>query len=262
MAPSRRPGEHVLCLALRTTRRGVRAGPRYFTPDELAEAFAATKGLTVPTQLRAMIRPTAVTSSAEFRALAPRDRPSRSSAGAYGAWPHQRCRLATVAFAAAWGLFFGRPGGGGVTRCATSTPVLLYGQAVPDAATCRASALPASWADVQTSVTDERLSMTVAISGPDSEAGSLTLRYLPTSACPAPLLGATCPGDQPGVTVQDAEVSGRPAQVWGFDPGCVVLQTDRSDDGLGRGGRPGAAGVAGRPRRRGRAGSPAAGRRR
>ena len=121
--------------------------------------------------------------------------------------------LATVLVALlAWGLFFGiEPDEVGVPRCPTTTPVLLAGQAVPDAAFAPCIvAVPASWADVQTSVTDDRLSMTVEISGTDGEAGSLTLRYLPTSACPPPGPGPARPGDQPGVTVQDAEVEWTP----------------------------------------------------
>ena len=86
-------------------------------------------------------------------------------------------------------------------RRSTTTPASLAGQAVPDgglfAGPCIA-AVPASWADVQTTVTDDRLSMTVEISGTDGEAGSLTLRYLPTSACPPPGPGPARPGDQPG----------------------------------------------------------------
>ncbi len=74
--------------------------------------------------------------------------------------------------------------------------------------------------------------MTVSDSGADGEAGSLTLRYLPAAACPPPGPGPARPGDQPGVTVQDVEVSGRPAQVQSFDGGCVVLQTDRPDDAM------------------------------
>jgi hypothetical protein len=46
-----------------------------FTPDEIAEAFAATRGVASPTQLRAMLKQDERDLLAEFRALAPRRKP-------------------------------------------------------------------------------------------------------------------------------------------------------------------------------------------
>ena len=55
-------GNMMLVLAVRTDpERVYRRALRYFTPDELAEAFAATRGVASPTQLRAFIGPQAVT---------------------------------------------------------------------------------------------------------------------------------------------------------------------------------------------------------
>ena len=47
---------------------------RFFTPDEIAEAFAATRGVASPTQLRSMMKEDGRDLMAEFQALAP-DRP-------------------------------------------------------------------------------------------------------------------------------------------------------------------------------------------
>ena len=51
------------------------AALRYFTPDELAEAFAATRGVASPTQLRQHLKDDGRDLLAEFRAMAPARRP-------------------------------------------------------------------------------------------------------------------------------------------------------------------------------------------
>jgi membrane-associated phospholipid phosphatase len=50
---------------------------RYFTPDDIAEALAATRGVASPTQLRSMIREDGRDLLAEFRSLAPHREPVR-----------------------------------------------------------------------------------------------------------------------------------------------------------------------------------------
>jgi tRNA A-37 threonylcarbamoyl transferase component Bud32 len=62
----------MLVLALRTdAKRVYDRALRTFTVDEIAEAFAATRGLTMPTQLRSMIRKAGRNLHAEFCALLP-----------------------------------------------------------------------------------------------------------------------------------------------------------------------------------------------
>ena len=64
----------------------------------------------------------------------------------------------------AWGLFFGiEPDEVGVPRCPTTTPVLLAGQAVPGRGVraVRRGGARQLGGSMQTSVTDDRLSMTV-----------------------------------------------------------------------------------------------------
>jgi hypothetical protein len=60
---------------------------RYFTPDEIAEAFAATEGLTVPTELQARLNADGRPLLERFRQLARDTSGSRSSAGASGGSP-------------------------------------------------------------------------------------------------------------------------------------------------------------------------------
>jgi tRNA A-37 threonylcarbamoyl transferase component Bud32 len=66
----------MLVLAIGTTPRLVyEEATRLFTPEEIAEAFAATRGITIPSQLRAEIRKDGRDLIGEFRALAPVRRP-------------------------------------------------------------------------------------------------------------------------------------------------------------------------------------------
>jgi serine/threonine protein kinase len=62
----------MLVLALRSDAETVyRIALRYFTPEEIAEAFAATRGVASPTQVRTMMKRDGRDLLAEFRRLAP-----------------------------------------------------------------------------------------------------------------------------------------------------------------------------------------------
>jgi tRNA A-37 threonylcarbamoyl transferase component Bud32 len=66
----------MLVLAVRTNApRVYQHAVRYFTADEIAEAFAATRGVASPTQLRSVLKQDGRDLVAEFRALAPHRRP-------------------------------------------------------------------------------------------------------------------------------------------------------------------------------------------
>ncbi|MGZ4150133.1 MAG: RIO1 family regulatory kinase/ATPase domain-containing protein, partial [Actinomycetota bacterium] len=68
----------MMVLALRTDAERVYARAlTYFTPDEIAEAFAATRGVASPTQLRSLMKAQGRDLLAEFRALAPHRAPVR-----------------------------------------------------------------------------------------------------------------------------------------------------------------------------------------
>jgi hypothetical protein len=68
----------MLCLAVRTDApRVYRHALGYFTEDEIAEAFAATRSVASPTQLRSVLKQDGRDLVAEFRALAPARRPVR-----------------------------------------------------------------------------------------------------------------------------------------------------------------------------------------
>ena len=66
----------MLVLGVRTdAERVYNRALLYFTPDEIAEAFAAARGIASPSQLRTMMKSDGRDLVAQFRALAPRARP-------------------------------------------------------------------------------------------------------------------------------------------------------------------------------------------
>ena len=79
-------GNMMLVLAVRTDPETVyRRALRYFTPDELSEAFAATRGMASPAQLRAFMKAgTRVTCWPRSAPSHPRGNRSCCSAGASG----------------------------------------------------------------------------------------------------------------------------------------------------------------------------------
>jgi len=87
----------MLVLAVRTdAERVYRYALRYFTAGEIAEAFAATRGVTSPTQLRSVLKQDGRDLMAQFRALAPHRRPV-----AIQHWSLRRIALSLLVLAAA-----------------------------------------------------------------------------------------------------------------------------------------------------------------
>jgi tRNA A-37 threonylcarbamoyl transferase component Bud32/membrane-associated phospholipid phosphatase len=84
-------GNMMLVLAVGSTpERVYQRALRYFTPEEIAEAFAATRGVASPSQLRLMIKQDPRDLLGQFRRLAPERRPI----------PIQRWSVRRVALAA------------------------------------------------------------------------------------------------------------------------------------------------------------------
>ena len=124
----------------------------YFTPDEIAEAFAAARGIASPTQLRTVMKQDGRDLVAQFRALAPeRRRRSRCSVGACdgSCWP---LGLAARHPLLRWPTSTGcsrPPSSRSATsrRAAPSDVMILMAQAVPSATDipCRHRRTPAGW---------------------------------------------------------------------------------------------------------------------
>ena len=143
-------GNMMLVLAVRSDpQRVYQRALRYFTPAELAEAFAATRGVASPTQLRAFMKRDPRDLLGEFRRLAPRRRPITLQR-----WSIRRVGLAagmlavtTVAIVGGGHAFFPAENiGASAPECGTGHSMILAAQAVPSAAVlpCLA-ALPSGW---------------------------------------------------------------------------------------------------------------------
>jgi tRNA A-37 threonylcarbamoyl transferase component Bud32/membrane-associated phospholipid phosphatase len=141
----------MLVLAVRTDApRVYRRALQLFTEDEIAEAFAAVRGIASPTQLRLAVKRDPRNLVAEFRAIAPHREPV-----ALQRWSVKRVMLAlgvllggVVAVAAVTSMF--RPahdiGVHADPFCERSSVMILMAQSVPSATAlpCVAS-LPGGW---------------------------------------------------------------------------------------------------------------------
>ena len=144
-------GNMMLVLALRSDpQRVYRRAMAYFTEAELAEAFAATRGVASPTQLRAFMKRDPRDLLGDFRALVPQRPPIILQR-----WSARRIALAAavLAVAAVAAFFTVRafiPGprvlGVNAPSCGTGPSMILSAQAVPSAAMLPCIAeLPSGW---------------------------------------------------------------------------------------------------------------------
>jgi membrane-associated phospholipid phosphatase/serine/threonine protein kinase len=141
----------MLVLAVRTDAPRVYArATQFFTEDEIAEAFAAARGVASPSQLRAVMKADGRSLIEEFRALAPQRRPI-----ALQRWSVRRVALALalvvgVVFAVAQTSSMLKPAHdvevSATPDCGTGNLMILMAQAVPRATSvpCIAS-LPAGF---------------------------------------------------------------------------------------------------------------------
>jgi serine/threonine protein kinase len=140
----------MLVLAVRTDpERVYRRALQYFTADEIAEAFAATRGIASPSQLRAVMKQDGRDLVGEFRALAPARRPISLQRWSVRRIVYALALVVGVAVVTVVMLSVVQPGETDVTAtptCGTSDVMVLMAQSVPDAVSvpCIAS-LPAGW---------------------------------------------------------------------------------------------------------------------
>jgi hypothetical protein len=177
----------MLVLALRSDARTVyEAALRYFTPEELAEAFAATRGVASPTQLRQHLKQDGRDLLAEFRSMAPAHRPI-----AVQRWSVRRVLLIVAAVLVvllagltAVGLFFPTRGTVTAPMCGDGQTMQLMAQAVPTAAELPCvSHLPYGWSVGVAEIVQGRANFAIGVQG--SEAATVTL----TESCPDPAAG-------------------------------------------------------------------------
>jgi tRNA A-37 threonylcarbamoyl transferase component Bud32/membrane-associated phospholipid phosphatase len=221
-------GNMMLVLAVRTDPdRVYQRALRYFTPAELAEAFAATRGVASPTQLRAFMKRDPRDLLGTFRALAPPREPIPLQR-----WSLRRVGLAfavlavTVIALAVSAQAFRPVGdiGADPPPCGTGHSMILAAQAVPSAALVPCvAALPSGW----------------QVGGADIATGH-SVFWLNSDQAGAPAvtvtLSATCdvsgarpvPSDQPGTRRFDRALSQHPQfaalRFYTFPGGCVTYR--------------------------------------
>jgi membrane-associated phospholipid phosphatase len=222
-------GNMMLVLAVRTDpQRVYRRALAYFTEADLAEAFAATRGVASPTQLRAFMKRDPRDLLGEFRALAPARRPI-----VLQRWSIRRVALAAamlaviiVAVFQTGDAFFpaARNLGAHPPSCGTGHSMILSAQAVPSAALlpCIAS-LPSGWQADGADITSGRTRLWLDSDRAGPRAVTVTL----TASCD--ISGARqIPSDQPGTNRFERPLSLVPAysslRFYTFPGGCVTYE--------------------------------------
>jgi tRNA A-37 threonylcarbamoyl transferase component Bud32 len=221
-------GNMMLVLAVRSDpQRVYRRALAYFTEGELAEAFAATRGVASPTQLRAFMKRDPRDLLGEFRALAPQRPPI-----VLQRWSIKRVALAAaaliiVAVAAVVGLKAFSPAddaGAYPPICGTGHSMILSAQAVPSSAMLPCvAALPAGWSIGGAAISSGKVSLWL-----DSDrAGPRAITVTLAAACDTS--GAhQIPPDQPGTRRFERPLSLRPQfsdlRFYTFPGGCATYR--------------------------------------
>ncbi|MGH3235884.1 MAG: hypothetical protein ACRDOH_22050, partial [Streptosporangiaceae bacterium] len=222
-------GNMMLVLAVRTDpQRVYQRALAHFTETELAEAFAATRGVASPTQLRAFMKRDPRDLLGDFRALAPQRQPI-----VLQRWNIRRVALAVAMLAVIAAAVFetgdaffpaARNLGVSAPSCGTGHAMILSAQAVPSAAMlpCLA-ALPSGWSIGGADIASGKASF-VLDSGP---AGLQAVTITLTATCDTS--GAQqIPSDQPGMRRFERPLSLVPeysdVRYYTFPGGCATYQ--------------------------------------
>ncbi len=218
-------GNMMLVLAVRSDpQRVYQRALRYFTAAELSEAFAATRGVASPTQLRAFMKRDPRDLLGEFRKLAPERRPI-----VLQRWSVRRVVLAAgmlgattlVVVVGGHAFFPAEDIGAHPPVCGTGHAMILSAQAVPSAAflPCIA-ALPSGWRVGGEDIASGRVRFWLDSDQAGPRAATITL------AATCDTSGARqIPSDQPGTRRFEHPLSLRPQftdlRFYSFPGGCV-----------------------------------------
>src|SRR5213592_3918840 len=215
-------GNMMLVLALRSDPRTVyEKALRYFTPEELAEAFAATRGVASPTQLRNFMKRDGRDLLEQFRSLVPKRRPVTIQR-----WSFRRIGMILltliVVFAAgafSLSLFFPSRGDVSTPSCETNRTMILMAQAVPTAEQlpCIRS-LPLGWSLTGATIVRGRATFELLVMGGGGGGGTgVQLQLGPGGTSPVVdvSLTSSCPATGGDPASHTIEVAG----------GCVTYRS-------------------------------------
>jgi len=221
-------GNMMLVLAVRTSpERVYRRALAYFTPDELAEAFAATRGVASPTQLRSSLKRDPRDLLGEFRALTP----PRPPIGLQR-WGARRVALAGLMLialvAAVWiGVNAFKPARLSLISppvCGHGNSMIVAAQAVPSSATLPCiAALPSGWTARAAEVSNGGMVFWLD----SDQAGPRAVTVTLTAACDTS--GAVrVPSDQPGAARFERPLALQPrfmlVRMYIVAGGCITYQ--------------------------------------
>jgi serine/threonine protein kinase len=221
----------MLVLAVRTDApRVYRRALQFFTEDDIAEAFAAARGVASPSQLRAAMKADGRGLIEEFRALAPPRRPI-----VLQRWSFRRVALAAalvagVVFAVAQTSSMLKPAHDVAVAarpdCGTGNLMVLMAQSVPDATRipCIAN-LPAGWKPGDVHV--QRGHSSFSLDSDQAGTDAVTVAFRPRSECR--LGGAQAvPSDEAGTARFERPERVRPqvvgSRIYVFPGGCVTYR--------------------------------------
>ncbi len=227
-------GNMMLVLALRADADTVyHKALAYFTPDELAEAFAATRGVASPTQLRNSLKEDGRNLLTRFRALAPARRRVAIQRFSWKRLGWIVASITVVSIAASYGisLFFPSRADVLAASCKSTRTMILMAQAVPTAERLPCvEELPLGWHVTATRVQRGRaeFDLEAGFTGGNSievEVGGYT-RTATTNV----VLTTTCPSTEADPLAETMDVPG----------GCVLFRTSLpADQGPGASFEPG-----------------------
>src|SRR6266513_1099407 len=212
-------GNMMLVLALRSDAQTVyERALGYFTPEELSEAFAATRGVASPTQLRNFMKRDGRDLLEQFRSLVPERRPVTIQR-----WSFRRIGMILltliVVFAAgafSLSLFFPSRGDVSTPSCETNRTMILMAQAVPTAEQlpCIRS-LPLGWSLAGATIVRGRATFGLLVVGGGGGGVQLQVGQGGGSPVVDVTLTATCPATSDDPTIQTIEGPG----------GCITYRS-------------------------------------
>jgi tRNA A-37 threonylcarbamoyl transferase component Bud32/membrane-associated phospholipid phosphatase len=207
----------MLVLALRSDAETVYGQAlEFFTPEELAEAFAATRGVASPTQLRSLMKQDRPALLEEFRALAPPRRPIPIQRWSFRRVGLIALSLLIVVFTALFsvGLFFPSRGQVQTPSCGTDRAMILMAQAVPSATKLPCiHRLPLGWQLSSATIVRGRATITMGVGG--GTGVTVQVGRAPVIPLVEVTLSATCP--RPGGTTGTRRIR--------VEGGCIVYSS-------------------------------------
>jgi len=222
-------GNMMLVLALRSDPDHVyEKALEYFTAEDLSEAFAATRGVASPTQLRQSMKQDGRDLLARFRELAPQRKPI-----AIQRWSFRRVALivgaiavVSISLSLAIPLFFPTRGAVLPANCDAERTMITFAQAVPTATKIPCAAeLPVGWNMPVAQVVNDKAWFQIGI-GDSGTTAPIVVTL--TATCPAAVAGEQrIPFDGGCITVS-GEPPGHPAGVPAFTPEGGLTTIDRS----------------------------------